>query len=246
MWFGVAESAGRVVGYADLQESDGRADVDARSLEPDAVRELIRASVDRVRSGRPVWGYASSNDEPTVDAYRAAGFEMIRHSFSMRIELDGEQPAPEWPDGVGVRPWREGDDPAFHAVLQESFAEHFGFEPRPYGEWLQALAARPETDRSMWYLALAGDEVAGFVECSWHSSGDRTFGWVDELGVRSQWRRHGLGLALLRHSFAQLGERGAMRVGLGVDAENATGAVRLYERAGMHAERRYDTWELTR
>ena len=33
------------------------------------------------------------------------------------------------------------------------------------------------------------------------------------------------------------------RVGLGVDSENRTGAVRLYERAGMHVERRSDTWE---
>ena len=33
---------------------------------------------------------------------------------------------------------------------------------------------------------------------------------------------------------------------LGVDGENTTGAVRLYERAGMHVTRRYDTWELRR
>jgi ribosomal protein S18 acetylase RimI-like enzyme len=210
------------------------------------VRALIQACIGRVAPARPVWGYASSNDEPTVEAYRAAGFEVIRHSFSMRIELDGGPPSPEWPQGIDVRSWREGDDPAFHAVLEDSFAEHFGFEPRPYEEWLQGLAARPETDRSLWHLAHMGDEVAGFVECSWHSSGDRTFGWIDELGVRSRWRRHGLGLALLRHAFRDLAERGATRVGLGVDAENATGAVRLYERAGMHVERRYDTWELSR
>ena len=31
--------------------------------------------------------------------------------------------------------------------------------------------------------------------------------------------------------------RGFAAVGLGVDAENPTGAVRVYERAGMHVER---------
>jgi hypothetical protein len=45
------------------------------------------------------------------------------------------------------------------------------------------------------------------------------------------------------HSFAELARRGASRVGLGVDAQNTTGAVRLYRRAGMHAERTSDIWE---
>jgi ribosomal protein S18 acetylase RimI-like enzyme len=35
----------------------------------------------------------------------------------------------------------------------------------------------------------------------------------------------------------------ARRVGLGVDGQNTTGAVRLYERAGMRPSRRIDTYE---
>lgn len=245
-WFGLAERDGRAVGYADVQLSDSHADVDARSLDPEVVSALVQACVERVQPGTPVWGYAPSTDEPAAAAYADAGFSVIRHSFTMLIQLDSEPDAPEWPEGVGVRPWREGDDPVFHAALQDTFAEHFGFEPRPYGEWLHATNVQPETDRSLWYLASAGDDVAGFAQCSWHSSGDRTFGWVNELGVLKVWRRRGLGLALLRHAFAELHRRGATRVGLGVDGENTTGAVRLYERAGMHVTRRYDTWELRR
>jgi ribosomal protein S18 acetylase RimI-like enzyme len=64
-----------------------------------------------------------------------------------------------------------------------------------------------------------------------------------DVGVRRPWRRRGLALALLHHSFAQLARRGATRVGLGVDAENTTGAVRLYRRASVHAERTSDIWE---
>ena len=48
------------------------------------------------------------------------------------------------------------------------------------------------------------------------------------------WRQRGLGLALLRHAFGEFYRRGQPRVGLGVDAQNPTGATRLYERAGMH------------
>ena len=55
----------------------------------------------------------------------------------------------------------------------------------------------------------------------------------------------GLGEALLRESFALFAERGKRAAGLGVDAENTTGAVALYERVGMHVVRRSDTWERT-
>lgn len=245
-WFGLGERAGAVVGYADLQQQDAHAAIDARALEAEAARALVDACVARARPGAPVWGYAPATDEHAVAAYRNAGFAVIRHAFTMELDLDGAPEPPEWPDGVEVRPWREGDDPAFHEALQDAFAEHFGFEPRPYDEWLRAVDSQAETDRTLWSLALERGEVAGALVCSWHSSGDPTFGWVNELGVRSAWRRRGLGLALLRHAFVELGRRGATRVGLGVDAENTTGAVRLYERAGMRVTRRYDTWELAR
>ena len=246
VWFGVAERDGRVLGYADLQQGDAHADIDARTLDPAVAHTLVQACVERAAADAPIRGYAAATDEPASSAYRAADFRIVRHSFTMEVELAEAGAAPEWPDGVTVRPWQEGDDPAFHAAVQDAFADHFGFEPRSFGEWRHDLDVRPETDRALWYLALDGDDVAGAAICSWHSSGDRTFGWVGELGVRAPWRRRGLGLALLRHAFAELGRRGAMRVGLGVDAENTTGAVRLYERAGMHVTRRYDTWELGR
>jgi len=50
---------------------------------------------------------------------------------------------------------------------------------------------------------------------------------------------------LLQHAFRDFRARGATRVGLGVDAENTTGAVRLYERVGMQVVRRDDTYEKT-
>jgi ribosomal protein S18 acetylase RimI-like enzyme len=50
---------------------------------------------------------------------------------------------------------------------------------------------------------------------------------------------------LLRSSFNALYDRGLRRVGLGVDAQNVTGALGVYERAGMHRVRQNDNWELT-
>jgi ribosomal protein S18 acetylase RimI-like enzyme len=64
-------------------------------------------------------------------------------------------------------------------------------------------------------------------------------GWVGSLGVRRPWRKRGLGLSLLTYSFGEFFRRGEQTIGLGVDAENPTGATRLYKRAGMQVASEY-------
>jgi mycothiol synthase len=56
-------------------------------------------------------------------------------------------------------------------------------------------------------------------------------------------RRRGLALTLLRHVFRHFARLGMKRVVLGVDGESPTGAVALYERAGMSVLRRNVTYE---
>jgi GNAT superfamily N-acetyltransferase len=51
--------------------------------------------------------------------------------------------------------------------------------------------------------------------------------------VRNPWRRQGVGLALFHHASGEFWRRGERQIGLGVDAESATGASRLYERTVM-------------
>jgi ribosomal protein S18 acetylase RimI-like enzyme len=68
-------------------------------------------------------------------------------------------------------------------------------------------------------------------------------GWIHVVAVRRPWRGRELGSALLRASFRALAACGMRRAMLGVDAENTTGAVRLYERGGMRVAHRFETWE---
>ncbi len=82
-------------------------------------------------------------------------------------------------------------------------------------------------------MAFDGSEVAGVVVNRY-----RDIAWVWQLAVRRAWRKRGLGLALLLHSFNEFYQRGDRAVGLGVDAQSLTGATRLYEKAGMHVTRR--------
>ncbi len=242
MW--IAEHGGVAAGYVDASDESGLWNVDLRVLDPEAARQLLEAAVGHAGSGAVVRSHLASTDELAVAAHAAAGFKVVRTSFQMRIELS-EPPAPAvFPEGIEVQPLGEGEEERVHAAHMDSFADHWGYRYQPYDEWRRWHRDTEHFDPSLWFLALDGDELAGLVLTGSHTSLEPGFGWVEVLGVRPPWRRRGLGGALLRHSFRELHGRGYRRVGLGVDAENTTGAVQLYERAGMRQVRRNETWEL--
>jgi len=141
-----------------------------------------------------------------------------------------------------VRRYGEGDGDALLATLNEAFADDpFWQEVTPSSFRAFYLGARG-FDPALWLLAWDGDELAGLSLAYPEREADAALGWIATLGVRLPWRRQGLGEALLRLSFSDLYARGLRRVGLGVDAQNVTGALRLYERVGMRAIRRSDNW----
>jgi mycothiol synthase len=163
-------------------------------------------------------------------------FAFQRFSFRMYAPLDGNVPAPRWPDGIETRSFRPGEEQAVYDVHEETFSEHPDHTRITFEDWRHWACAEP-FDPELWTVALAEDELQGIVLCRPEWGGDPEVGWISVIGVRRPWRGRGLGLALLQHTFRQLRDRGKKRVGLGVDAENANG-VRLYERAGMHVEQR--------
>jgi len=159
--------------------------------------------------------------------------------WRMAITLDAPLPTPDWPAGIAVRTFAPGrDDRAVFEAVEEAFADHWGHTPRAFAEWI-ARTRREDFDPSLWFLAMDGDVIAGVALCRRRPD----MGWVDSLSVRRPWRKRGLGLALLRHSFNEFYRRGKRKVGLGVDAQNLTGALRLYESAGMHVQQAFDLYE---
>lgn len=183
-----------------------------------------------------VRGWAPDQDGELQEAYEQAGFRSFRHSFRMEIDLAGELHEPAWPDGFTVRGFQEGDEHAAYEAHMDSFADTWGFTYDLYetwAHWYMGEAFQPEH----WFLVEEGEQVAAVALCQ-ISETEPDLGWVRIIGVRPAYRRRGLAIALLEHVFAHFARLGLKTLGLGVDAENPTGAVRLYERAGMHVARR--------
>ncbi len=171
---------------------------------------------------------------PDTDAralFERFGYREVRRFYRMLVEHEAEPPAPEWPEGFRLSTFEPGDGRAFHAALNEAFAEEWNHVSEPFEQWAERRINVPDFDPSRWFIVREGDEIAAVLRCDADRAGA---GWVGALGVLRSWRKRGLGLALLRHAFGEFYRRGQPRVGLGVDAQNPTGATRLYERVGMH------------
>ena len=176
------------------------------------------------------------------------GYRYIRSSYHMLIEMDAPVPEPVWPEGITLRTFNpETDAEAVYRADVDSFRDHFGFVEQPFEEGFQRFRHfvfdKQDFDPTLLFLAMDGEEVAGFNICQAHSFDDPEKGWVGTLGVRRPWRKRGIGLALLRHSFNEFYRRGIRKAGLGVDAQNLTGALQLYQNAGMHVEQAFDQYE---
>jgi mycothiol synthase len=192
-------------------------------------------------SGQParLIHYVHHPNERARQLFEREGFRPARYALRMLINLDAPPPAPEWPIGIEPRPFRPGvDDRAVHALINEAFSDLEDFTPSTFEVWSQSTPEHHDFRPALSTVAWAGDEMAGVTMCmQWPD-----MGWVRNLSVRRAWRKRGLGLALLRRSFDLFYEQGERTVGLGVDANNATGALRLYQHAGMHVARQFDQY----
>lgn len=224
------EDAGKGIGWALLDWAEQRGRL-AIPQAPEGARVALVTNTPAI-------------NRAAEELFLEAGYRQVRHFLRMVIDLNGQPLEPSWPEGIAVRGFVIGEDD--HRLIQafrDSFSDHYGFVEKPFedelAEFRNYYQTKEDFDPSLYFLAMDGDEVAGISLCQPTTDDDPEMGWVHELGVRRPWRRQGLGLALLQHSFREFHRRGSLRVGLGVDAQSLTGATRLYTKAGMHPDPRW-------
>jgi mycothiol synthase len=244
----VLTGAGEVVGYGDVfdgREAFGMVDPGWRGRGIGGwllrrIERMAREGWDGRAPGDPTMEVSAPHgDRAFGELAEREGYRQGRSSWLMRLDMGAPPAAPAWPDGVAVRTFaREADAPAVHRLVQDAFADIGNQPARSFEFWERTNLDREDFDPSLWFLAVAGEELVGANLCFAGSTG----GFVAQLAVRRDRRGRGLGLALLRHGFAELYQRGERQVWLYVDTENRTGATRLYERAGMRVEHRFEFW----
>jgi mycothiol synthase len=182
----------------------------------------------------------NARDAAAAAIARAHGLRPVRRHWHMQIDLDEPaEPGPD-PEGISIGGVDVPRDLAtIHGILDSAFAEDPGDHPKPFERWANEHMTSPSYDPSLWLLARDGEVPVGAVTASAGDDG----GWVDWLAVLGSHRGRGIGVAMLRRSFATFASRGLRRAMVNVDAENVTGATAVYERAGMRVVNAWDLWE---
>ncbi len=220
------EFTGRGIGTTLLRAIETRARKDIELAAPD-LRVFLRSTID-------------NRDQASNDLHITEGYSSKRYHWRMEIKLDSAPTMVTWPEGIEIRPFvREQHEVSVWQAQNESFRDHWGSHDISLEEWQHHRFGREDFDPTLWVIAWDGDEIAGFSMNRFRMG----IGWIGTLGVRRLWRKKGLGLALLQHSFGEFYKRGKDTIGLGVDASNPTGATRLYQRAGMYVASEFLTYE---
>jgi mycothiol synthase len=221
----------RGIGAALLAENERRARALAATHDTDRERLLTSWSSDR-STGR-------------VALLRNNGYEPERWYFEMIRPLSEPIADVPLPEGLEVRPVTTENIRQVWAADAEAFHDHWGgFDMSD--EQLERTIASPTFDPSLWVVGWEGDEVAGGVVNVINGEENEALGvqrgWLDGVFTRRPWRRRGLAGALVARSLSLLRDRGLEQAVLGVDADNPTGALGLYERNGFVVAERSTAW----
>jgi mycothiol synthase len=258
-----AEVNGKVIGYARvwwIQRSDGTRTYDHFALllpqwrgknirhamlhhNERRLREIASAHPKDMPRFFEVW--AGDAEVDWVSLLVKEGYKPTRYSFEMvRPNLEDIPDLP-LPEGLEVRPAKPEQYRSIYGAAVEAFQDHWGawgWREEEFKEWQEQSFFSPD----LWQVAWDGDEVAGMILNFIHEKENREFnrkrGYTETICVRRPWRKKGLARALLARSFKVLKDRGMTEAALGVDAENISGALRLYESMGFRTVKRHATY----
>jgi mycothiol synthase len=198
------------------------------------------ALVDGRTGERTLGSWPDESQAGAVALYESEGYEIVRYGFMMVRDLAEPIPELPMPDGLEVRPVEPVDHRRIWDADVEAFRDHWDPGERTDADF-EGWFASPELDTGLWRVAWDGDEVAGSVMNFIYPAENETLGqqrgWLDHVSVRRPWRRRGLASALIAASMRALRDVGMTEAALGVDAENPSGALGVYESLGFRRTR---------
>jgi mycothiol synthase len=178
-----------------------------------------------------------------IALYHRQGYSPVRYFFRMTRDLAGPIAAPVLPEGFTLRTVDvDQEAEAWVEMFNQTFVDHWNHHDLTLREF-QYYCSLSHYRADLNLVAVAPDgTLAAFCEGNIHPEDNLRTGrqeaWIGELGTRRGFRRRGLGRAMLLAGLRALQNAGMKIALLGVDADNPSGALGLYQSVGFRQQRR--------
>lgn len=170
------------------------------------------------------------------------GFTPVRWFFEMVRPEGAPVEEPRLPDGLDLEMYSDAVSEELRLVNDEVFADHWRGTPTSREEWEYWIGRekmRPEN--SLLLRDRASGEIAGYLVASFSDAEFQRTGVRDIhfnlIGTRRAHRKRGVASSLIAHALRIANAAGYRTASLGVDAENPSGALGLYQRHGFEREK---------
>lgn len=171
----------------------------------------------------------------TVKFLSGKGYSIERYFFAMNRPINAALADHPLPAGLEIRPVEPAHYKAIWDADFENFKDHWGSSdptPEMYEAWLNDRWFKPH----LWKIAWEGDQVVGIIQNMLDEEENETYnrkrGYTENISVARKWRGKGVASALIAESIRMFRDLGMDHTHLGVDSENLTSALRLYEGLG--------------
>ena len=243
----LAFADGVLAGYAELLDNDtpfiylkdkGNVDLAFQFL-----MLLEQKAVSRSNKTFELSTQISEKNQTLLQLFASNGYHSNLSFITMELNLKTRPISPQWPDGIQVRTFvREQDEQATYKTDEEAGKDKGYHNPLSYQRWVKRMGLDQESfDAGIWFLACEGEKVVGVALNAYDEDSDTA--WVDHLSVLREWRKQGIGKALLLHSFDEFYKRSIKTIKLNVDSKSLTNASKLYESVGMKTVQQYHIYK---
>jgi ribosomal protein S18 acetylase RimI-like enzyme len=257
---------GRMVAYGKVHASESVVDVDrvrtegtvhpewrrkglGTALMPWLIRRAgeLHAAKHPEAPGEVGSGVVSTN--VGADALlRKFAFEECRYFFDMKHPLDQVVPESALEDGLRLVPFDISMNEALRLTHNEVFLDHWGSTPKDEESWKTWFTGSRAFRGGSSYVVLDGETIAAYVlgyewEADTEATGVREL-YIGQVGTRRSHRGRGLARAALAKVLTEATSAGYESAGLGVDADNPTGALGLYESLGFAVNKKWISYRL--
>lgn len=172
------------------------------------------------------------------------GYELSWHLLEM--ERPNLQDIPDFslPPGVEVKQVRPDQYTTVWHAAREVLKDDRSFtEERWRDEEMELFSKTPIWTPHLWQIAWKGDEVVGgvivFIDEEENRQFKRKRGYTGLIFVSRPWRHQGVARTLIARGLKVLKDEGMEQASLDVDADNLSGALRLYKGLGYEPVKQF-------